>query len=198
MSKERLQKWSAALCALLLISLWTACAHGQTVSEAPLYTVTYNVQEPVSGVWFFYFAEQVLEGTLARGPAEPMDPSGNGEQAFAGWYEEEDYTSPPVNLWRMPILSDMSLHARFGSEADVPVMEGLHPKITLVWEMGEEDIATITAELTDIPENVRYTLEWQNDLTGEFLAVPEENGPSITFPATEENLSCIWRLGIYF
>jgi len=56
--------------------------------------------------------------------------------------------------------------------------------------------AVITALIEGIPQGVFYTLQWQNDLRGEFEDVPGETGESITFDITEENLRCRWRVAL--
>ncbi len=194
-----------------------------------VHTVNYYLQEPVSGTWMPYFTEERAHGRLAGGPLyNPIDPAGNYERVFTGWYEDEAYTLGPVNLLRMPVTADMNLYARFGGEEEVFQPENFEAVITFTPRLSlggvdaasetpepipqevmaaasaggkglpENLVATITAQIEGVPEGVYYTLQWQNDLSGELADVPGETGNSVTFPATQENLNCMWRLALVF
>ncbi|MCL2812733.1 MAG: hypothetical protein FWD25_12710, partial [Clostridia bacterium] len=76
--------------------------------------------------------------------------------------------------------------------ADVPEIE---PVITLSASI-DGGKAVITALIEGVPEGVFYTLQWQNDLSGEFEDVPGETGESVVFDITEENLRCRWRVAL--
>ncbi|MCL2811529.1 MAG: hypothetical protein FWD25_06535 [Clostridia bacterium] len=69
----------------------------------------------------------------------------------------------------------------------------IEPEITLSASI-DGDKAVITALIEGIPEGVSYTLQWQNDLSGEFKDVPGETGERVVFDITEENLRCRWRV----
>ncbi|MDL2206285.1 hypothetical protein LJC33_05175 [Eubacteriales bacterium OttesenSCG-928-N13] len=56
---------------------------------------------------------------------------------------------------------------------------------------------TITAEITGIPEDVKYRLQWQNDISGSYADVSGETGSSVTFAANNENVTCNWRVVIW-
>jgi len=53
---------------------------------------------------------------------------------------------------------------------------------------------TITANVTGVPEGADYSLQWQNDLSGEFRDVLGATSASVSFPANESNVNCAWRV----
>lgn len=53
---------------------------------------------------------------------------------------------------------------------------------------------TITATIDGIPDGMNYTVQWRNDLNGEFQDVPGETGMSVIFIADELNVNCSWQL----
>ena len=62
--------------------------------------------------------------------------------------------------------------------------------------LAEGAIVTLHAEIIGVPADVGYSLQWQNDLTGEFADVAGETGDSVTFAATAENIRCSWRVAL--
>jgi hypothetical protein len=61
-------------------------------------------------------------------------------------------------------------------------------------ELTEGTIVTIRAEIEGMPEGIGYGLQWQNDLSGEFLDVPGATEDTIAFLADEKNVHCVWRV----
>ena len=51
----------------------------------------------------------------------------------------------------------------------------------------------VTAHVDGIPEGVDYTLQWQNDISGEFEDMPGETSESITVNINNKNIQCEWR-----
>lgn len=81
------------------------------------------------------------------------------------------------------------------TDPSMPDQDAVHADIQLIRAL-EGDTAAITAEVLVSPAGAAYRLQWQNDLTGEFVDIPGETGHTIAFPATEENLRCVWRVAL--
>lgn len=58
--------------------------------------------------------------------------------------------------------------------------------------MGEK--VTLTAEISGVPEDAAYTVQWQNNMDGEFKDIPGETELSVTFVADRQNTRCTWKL----
>ncbi|MCL2812055.1 MAG: hypothetical protein FWD25_09245 [Clostridia bacterium] len=107
-----------------------------------------------------------------------------------------EYTSA---AWPLPLADFESVKAGESepsetAESEEPVVS-VEPIITLSSSL-EGGKATITATIEGIPEGVIYSLQWQNNISGEFADVPGETGYTITFDATEENMRCAWRVAL--
>jgi len=116
--------------------------------------------------------------------------------AAIGGGSVREYTSA---AWPLPLADFESVKTGESepaqtAESDEPTVSA-EPIITLSSNL-EGGKATITATIEGIPEDVLYTLQWQNNISGEFADVPGETGYSITFDATEESMRCAWRVAL--
>ncbi|MCL1796259.1 MAG: hypothetical protein FWG37_05125 [Clostridia bacterium] len=84
-------------------------------------------------------------------------------------------------------------------ETDTEVADELNPEIKLnvivdgtKLQLGTK--VTIVADVLGVPDGAEYGLQWQNNLSGEFLDVPGATQASLSFPANENNVNCAWRV----
>ena len=106
-----------------------------------------------------------------------------------------EYTSP---AWPLPAAGfDPAEAAATKSEAEKPTdVLQVEPVITLFVSI-EGDKVILTAQIEGIPEGVAYTLQWQNDMSGEFADVPGETGESVAFGMDSENVRYQWRVALH-
>ncbi|MDR3051914.1 MAG: hypothetical protein LBU67_09380 [Oscillospiraceae bacterium] len=176
-------------------------------TEPTAYKVTYLDTEDL-----LFWAAMVPQGeTIPQPNDEPLLPDGH---AFLYWTEDAPQDIPQgeeaepfdftVGIDRPITLRPCAAPAQsvatqapqenlappepepFAPEADIAISyEGAFHLGTTV---------TLTATLSNMPEGRPYSVQWQNDATGEFLDVPGATEPVHQFVSDAANTGCTWRI----
>lgn len=125
-------------------------------------------------------------------------------KAVEGWMEASRLMAlegeAAQGLSGLPQVSGLRIQPKEAPTAEPPQQQEAPPQpetdILLMVSL-KEGMVTLTAGISGLPQEVPYTLQWQNDLSGELADVPGATGQSHTFPATEENMNCGWRVAVH-
>ena len=91
-----------------------------------------------------------------------------------------------------PDADDPDIDEPDTDEPDIDEPQPIKVNISFWGTLGGGTVV-VTAQVEGVPKGVNYTLQWQNNISGEFEDMPGETGENITVNITNKNIQCEWR-----